>query len=581
VPRNERNVLVEELFSIITGKVKDFVFKHDSVRVIQCALKYANPEQKKLVMGELKGAYRELAESRYAKFLVAKLVVSSDEARDVIVGEMQGGVKKLIKHPEAGWIVDDVYRGACTEEQRGRLLREWYGPEFVVLSDRSESESDLGKILERNPEKRGPIMGHLKEMINPLVQKKTTGFTMLHDAMLQYFLNTKVGSPEQTEFLEMLKDDEEGDCMRNLAFTKSGSRIVCLSLAYGNAKDRRNVLRFFKTHIRLMAGDENACRVLLTAYEVIDDTVMSAKAIFPELLAKDMGEEDRNQELSSMVNHVTPRMALLYPMASEMQRWLVTEEETKVITEIREIRKQTSKKEPEKRRTELVTAMSQPLLDFIASQVETLAMTSFGCQYMAEVLLGGIGDKEKAFEAILDFVEKDSEFVLSPAFGRMLKTLVQGGRFDPATKTIVRVEPALGFHNKLYSRITAEDEEAILTWANGGNSFVVLSMLEAPDFGNKRKLKNFLLEQSETLDTKNAGAVKIMENIGRRLKGLKAEPGSDSKDGSVEMEVKVAPKKPKANVEPESDTDSEEGGVELEEKAQPKKKRKSESKGMT
>jgi pumilio homology domain family member 6 len=577
VPRNEREALVEELFSIITGKVKDFVFKHDSVRVIQCALKYANPGQKKLVMGELKGAYRELAESRYAKFLVAKLVVSSDEARDVIVGEMQGGVKKLIKHPEAGWILDDVYRGACTEEQKGRLLREWYGPEFVVLSDKSESESDLSKILERNPEKRGPIMGHLKEMINGLVQKKTTGFTMLHDAMLQYFLNTKVGSPEQTEFLEMLKDDEEGDCMRNLSFTKSGSRVVCLSLAYGNAKDRRNILRFFKTHIRLMAGDENACRVLLTAYEVIDDTVMSAKAIFPELLAKDMSEEDRNRELSSMVNHVTPRMALLYPMASEMQKWLVTEEETKVIGEIREIRKETSKKEPEKRRTELVAAMSQPLLDFTATQVEALAKTSFGCQYMAEVLLGGIGEKEKVFEAILDFVEKDSEFVSSPAFGRMLKTLVQGGRFDPATKTIVRVEPAFGFHDKLYSRIAAEDEEAILAWANGGNSFVVLGMLEAPDFANKRKLKKILLEQFDELDAKNAGAVKIMENMGRKPEGLKVQVGSDSNDGGVEVEAMAPPKKSKAKAEPESGTDSE-GGVELKDKARPKKKRKSKSK---
>jgi pumilio homology domain family member 6 len=559
--------------------------------VIQCALKYASPEQKKLVMGELRGSYRELAESRYAKFLVAKLVTSSDEARDVIVGEMRGGVKKLIRHPEAGWIVDDVYRGACTEEQKGWLLREWYGPEFVVLSEKSESESDLGKILERNPEKRGPIMGHLKEMINNLVQKKTTGFTMLHDAMLQYFLNTKVGSPEQTEFLDMLKDDEEGDCMRNLAFTKSGSRVVCLSLAYGSAKDRRNILRFFKTHIRLMAGDENACRVLLTAYEVIDDTVMSAKAIFPELLAKDMSEEDRNQELSSMINHVTPRMALLYPMAPEMQKWLVSDNETKIIGEVREIRKETSKKEPEKRRTELVAAMSLPLLDFITSQVETLATTSFGCQYMAEVLLGGIGEKDKAFDAILDFVEKDSEFVSSPAFGRMLKTLVQGGRFDPTTKTILRVEPALGFHDKLYERITADDEEAILTWANGGNSFVVLGMLEAPDFTNKRKLRNFLQEQSGELDAKNAGAVKIAENIGKRPKGLKVEARSDSEEGGVEVEVEVKtpPKKSKANVEPEldSDTDSEDGGVQLEEKAQPikmkengktKKQRKSKSK---
>ena len=43
--------------------------------MIQCALKYANQEQRKQIAKELKGEFKTLAESRYAKFLVAKLVV--------------------------------------------------------------------------------------------------------------------------------------------------------------------------------------------------------------------------------------------------------------------------------------------------------------------------------------------------------------------------------------------------------------------------------------------------------------------------------------------------------------------------
>lgn len=525
VPKDERTTLVNELFSIITGNVKDFVFKHDSVRVIQCALKYANKEQKLLVMEELSGSYRELAESRYGKFLVAKLVVQGDKARDIIVGEFQGAVKRMIRHPEAGWILDDVYRGAATEEQKDQLLREWYGPEFVVFSGGAGEvqAADLGEILQKNPEKRAPIMSHLKEMINLLVQKKTTGFTMLHDAMLQYFLNVKVRSPEHTEFLEMLKDDEEGDCVRNLAFTKSGSRIVCFALAYGSAKDRRNMLRLFKTHIRLMAADPNACRVLLTAYEVIDDTVMTAKAVFPELLGKEMDQEAREHELIGMVNHVTPRIALLYPMAPEMQKWLVTEEETKIIDEVRDLRKDTSKKDSEKRRQELVEAMSQPLLDLIASQAKTLAPSSFGCQYMAEVLIGGSGEKENAVEAVLNLVEV-AELVDSPAFGRMLKTLVQGGRFDYATKKTVAVSPPLGFHNKLYEHITRQKQAAILPWACGGNSFVVLGMLEAEDFAHKNDLTKFLHEHVEELQVDNAGARKIRENLGLTVASRDGQP---------------------------------------------------------
>lgn len=88
VPKEERNVLVTELFEIITGKVKEFVLKHDSVRVVQTAIKYANPEQKRMIAKELAGTYRQLAESRYAKFLIGKLLIhNDDEIRDIIVPE--------------------------------------------------------------------------------------------------------------------------------------------------------------------------------------------------------------------------------------------------------------------------------------------------------------------------------------------------------------------------------------------------------------------------------------------------------------------------------------------------------------
>jgi pumilio family protein 6 len=75
VPTEERKALVSELFEIITGRVRDFVFKHDSVRVIQCALKYSNMQQRKQIVTELRTDMRELAESKYGKFLVAKMVV--------------------------------------------------------------------------------------------------------------------------------------------------------------------------------------------------------------------------------------------------------------------------------------------------------------------------------------------------------------------------------------------------------------------------------------------------------------------------------------------------------------------------
>lgn len=517
VPKPERKELVEELFGIITGHVHDFVFKHDSVRVIQCALKYATADQRKQIAEELRGSYRELAESKYAKFLIAKLVIMGDEMRDMIVPEFYGHVKRLIRHPEAGWIVDDIYRGAATPQQKAILLREWYGPEFVVFAGNSKASTDvssnLADILEQHPEKRGPIMSHLKEMTNQLVQKKTTGFTMLHDAMLQYFLNCKPGSPEHTEFLEMLRDDEEGDCVRNLAFTKSGSRIVCLALAYGSAKDRRTLVKFFKSHMKTLADDVHGCHVILAAYEVIDDTVMTSKQIIGELIGKPSEDEAAANSLLGQAVHLVGRVALLYPLSAAPPKWLLTGEETKIVNEVCTIREETSKKDPETRRIELATSLSQPLLDLIASQAEELAKSSFGCQFATEVLLHANGEKQLALQAVAGMANADSDLLRTPHFGRMLKTLVQGGQFSKDTGSIVLIQPPLKFDAVLYEFITTDAKQSIVQWASGPNSFVILAMLEAPDFEHHGVLVKHLQENVAKLDTSNAGAKRIIEHL--------------------------------------------------------------------
>ena len=486
VPKDERQKLVAELFEIITGRVKDFVFKHDSVRVIQTAIKYATPDQRKQIAREFKGEYRALAESRYAKFLIAKLVVGDNEIRDMVVPDFYGHVKRLIRHPEASWIMDDIYRTIASKMQKACMLREWYGPEFVIFKalDQKDPTADLSQILEEHPEKRGPTMQHLKELTNQLIQKKTTGYTMLHDALLQYFLNCKPGSPEATEFLKMLQDDEAGDCYKNLAFTKPGSRLTCLTLAYGSHKDRRVTLRFFKGVMKMLAADVHGHLAILTAYNVIDDTVMSAKAIFPELLNENLEVEQRDQELLGQINHSTARLPLLYLLDNEHPVWLMSEEDKKVMEEVRDIRTITSKKDPQTRRLELVKSLSGPLLELIVRNTETLVESSFGCQFVTEVLFGAVGEKTVALNAVAAWAEKKSAAFDSSHSGRMLKALVQGGRFDRKTKSVRPVEPALGFADLLYEKI----KDDVLPWASGPDSFVIVAMLETDTFLRQKTL---------------------------------------------------------------------------------------------
>ncbi|KAH7022721.1 armadillo-type protein [Ilyonectria destructans] len=512
VPKEERQTLVDELFTIITGRIKDFVLKHDAVRAVQTAIKYSTPEQRKQIARELAGTYVQLAESRYAKFLIGKLLVQNDdEIRDIIIPEFYGKVRKMINHPEASWILDDIYRGAANKGQKAILLREWYGPEFSLreLNKEANPTSDLKTILEAEPSKQGPIMRSLADMINSLVQKKMTGFTMLHDAMLQYFSNTKPDTEDFTEFVEMVKGDEGGDLLKNMAFTRSGARLVCLLLAYGSSKDRKQILKTFKDTYLLMSGDVSAHVVILTAYDVIDDTKLTAKTIFPELLGE--GEENA-QNIVSAANNPFARTTILYLFEGLAKSLFPSSHsfDVEILEEVREIRKTTSKKDEDARRGELIAALSPQLIAAIEAMSSDLTATAFGCQFVADVLLSGVGDKSKALEAIAQSASGDpsqepAEDDLAPPHvhisrtpfgGRMLKSLIQGGKFDKATGKVIPIDPPLEFANILYPVI----QEFIMDWATGPSSFVVVGLLEAGDFSEATALKKLLKKNKKALE---------------------------------------------------------------------------------
>ncbi|KAI0109574.1 armadillo-type protein [Nemania sp. FL0031] len=522
VPKEERVKLVEELFAITTGRMKDFVLKHDAVRVVQTAIKYSTPERRRMIAKELQGTYVLLAESRYAKFLIGKLIVEGDkEVRDLIVPEFYGRVRKLINHPEASWILDDIYRGVASKEQKAILLREWYGPDTFLFRGTGEAEAaptaELSVILEQDPGKRGPIMKYLLDLTNQLIQKKMTGFTMLHDAMYQYYTNVNAGSEEAKEYMEMIKEDENGDLLKNMAFTKYGARLVCLLLAHGTAKDRKQVLKTLKDTFPLMAADPHGHLIILTVYDTVDDTVLTSKSVILELLGK--AEQSEASNIAFLANDPNARLTIRYLLEGASKAVFDGSHagDLELLKEVWEIRKTTSKKDPETRRKELVAALSPSLLSCIASSPKDLIATSFGCQLVTEALLSCVGDKLEALKAIAATAGGDPDAepeeggeesdVLTtsasslhiskfPYGGRMFKSLIAGGRFDKSSRKIIPCDPPLRFADILYPVI----KDNIMPWATGPSSFVVLNLLEAEDFSHGAELRKALKKNKKQLE---------------------------------------------------------------------------------
>jgi pumilio family protein 6 len=395
--------------------------------------------------------------------------------------------------------------------------------------------------------------------MNQLIQKKTTAFTLLHDSMLQYLLNAKPGTEEINDFIELLKGDEEADLLKNLAFTRSGSRVVCLALAYGTAKDRKHILKAYKDTLQQMAADPCAHIVVLTAYEVIDDTVLTSKSTFPELLSKDADKQVENIVFSA--NDINARTVLLYLFQGRSKSLFPASLSTDLeyLEEVDGARTTTSKKDPEIRRNELAKALSPYLLKAIAAGAADLVATSFGCQFVTEVLFGAEGDKSAALAAVAEAAAGDPTFVQPPVAadkvaieasvpvshiattpygGKMLKALIAGGRFDSTTKTIVPVIPALDFADILYPNI----KDYIIEWATGSSSFVVLALAESDSFSKKDEVLKTLKDSKKKLQMaameETAEQRKRREEADAQTKDEKAGgKGKKSKKPAREREV--------------------------------------------
>merc|ERR1712093_758471 len=204
------------------------------------------------------------------------------------------------------------------------------------------------------------------------------------------------------------------------------------------------------------------------------------------------------------------------------------------------------------RRAELAKALSPTLLKAIPAAASELAATSFGLQFLTEVLLAAGGDKAAAETAAGDptyiqpvvaegetSTEPPSHVAITSHGGKMIKSLIAGGRFDPKTKAIIPIEPALNFADILYPNI----KDYIIEWATGSSSFVVLALLESPTFSQKEEVLKVLKKNKtklqkaateETADQKARRELAAIEKDSKDVKGKtkKSKPVKEREVGN-------------------------------------------------
>jgi pumilio family protein 6 len=132
--KKSRSDAMDQMMDLIKGKVNDLIFKHDASRIIQSCLKHGNATQRDLVAQELSGCWMQLATSQYGRFIISKvLTYCSAKYRHLIIEEIAGKVIKLIRHKEAGSVVEELYSGFANSAEKNMLVLDFYGKEFSLF----------------------------------------------------------------------------------------------------------------------------------------------------------------------------------------------------------------------------------------------------------------------------------------------------------------------------------------------------------------------------------------------------------------------------------------------------------------
>ncbi|CAE6377945.1 unnamed protein product [Rhizoctonia solani] len=499
IPRAERQKHIEELMSVLRGNVQDIVFKHDASRIVQTLVKYGGQKERDAVAAELKGKYRDLAQNKYGKFLVTKLIRYCNAHRTAILSEFHTHVIRLLLHREASPIIADAFDLYASSGERNLLLRDFYGKEVALFDSASIQTGGLRAALEHAaPERRKRILASVAEALMQIFNNPDKGavsHAIVHRVLWEYLNELVLLEESDKEEVERLRRELFDTCQELLAemvHTKDGSRAVREFIARGTAKDRKQIIKTLKPHIEKICGDEEAQLVLFTIFDLVDDTKLVGKSLVTDITS-----------LSASLSRTLARRVLLYLLVPRTPRHF-TPALLRTISQTDFAQGTTSKKDPEIRRAELRAAASPGMIKAIEDDAEALVRDRGASMFVGEVMLCAEGDKSKALDALLAPIsspyappgpESDlsdptiSTHILNLSHAsRLYKTLVQGGHFNQQNKKIEHSEQAPKEVARKFMH--AAGKENVMSMALGEGGFVIAEVIgKLKDEGDQEGLK--------------------------------------------------------------------------------------------
>ncbi len=501
-PEDKRNTLLKELLGLVKGNVAKIIYAHDTVRVIECLVALGDESIRDALYEELKEDLIPLAKSKYASFFVQKLVrYGSKEQREAVFKALEGRVADLTKHKTAVVLVEACYNDFSNATLRNRFLQEFFGPEFRHFKE--ENLRTVVQLMESHPEKARDIVKHLAVNVSTLITKGCYNHSLVHTVMYNYMLalNKRIADSqdnnekilkERSEFINQLRD-----VLVHIVHSQDGARLARHAIWHGTAKDRKAIIKSFKTFMVKIAQEEHGHLVLIAILDSVDDTKLTSKAILGELTAND-------EVMEAVISNETSRKVITYTMVGRSKTYFHPDYLANIAAGDGNV---VSKKDPEIRHKELRSDLSEAIFPHVCKNMDGFLEDNAKILFLGALYQNLDADTQvHARQSLMALAEKitqpfkpGSGLIETPAMHMLLKKIVD----------------KCDFYQMLLDNLT--DDEVIKAYlACNRGSFLFVTILnmesEAAKKALKAKLKpfkNYLKEQT------NKGAMILNEKLSK------------------------------------------------------------------
>ncbi|CAH8614979.1 unnamed protein product [Schistosoma margrebowiei] len=350
VSKEKRFEFIQEVLKISKKVIPDLCMAHDTSRILEDCVKYGTESQRWQIFGEVHTNLVILAKSRYAKFVILKLIKYGDKQYILeMFKAFKNRIQRLTQHKFASEVIDTLYNDYATASQRSEMIQEFYGNRHALRLGEHKLFT-LEDTLKLHPDKSTVILDNLTKILINLVSKGLNKYSIVQHLLLEYLRNAvsfskassipvnvkaSMNTSQPSETIVPYIVDEPVDCKDEDAIPKSfhdnfttlienlidgqivpmlhtrdGVRAALRILWACSPQKRKILVKGLKTCVQNIAFNEHGHLFIIGLIDSVDDIVLLQKTIFREIL----------DDLELFVMHPNARKVLLYMLSPRDRR---------------------------------------------------------------------------------------------------------------------------------------------------------------------------------------------------------------------------------------------------------------------